>query len=229
MSTPPDPHTNRRTRGSRAGLSRARIIEAARGLDAGKTTMKAVADRLGVDRSAIHHHIADLDTLRELMAFDAFTASLAPVSIPADANWRDACRLLALSMHQAVLNSQGLGVYIRLTSSDVALLEPVEQTLGIMESVGFDDETAARSLATLGTLAAAVARERLIAQRPSGHPQVPELRQALNDSPADKLHVLRRLAQADLVSFNDAQLEIGIDLVLDGMAARLLQTQAKDV
>lgn len=229
MSTQPDPHTNRRTRGSRAGLSRARIIEAARGLEADKTTMKAVADRLGVDRSAIHHHIADLDTLRELMALDAFTASLAPVTIPPHANWRDASRLLALSMHQAVLSSEGLGVYIRFTSSDVALLEPVEQTLRIMEAAGFDDETAARSLATLGSLAAALAREQLIAQRPSGHPQVPELRRALEDSSANQLQVLRRLAQADLVSFNDAQLNTGISLVLDGMAARLLRTRANDV
>jgi len=221
--SPNDPQipSVRRGRGGRAGLTRASIVEAARGLDADNITVKAIADLLGVDRAAVHHHVSDLDTLRELVALDAFSVSFAPLSIPAEADWRDACRLLALSMHDAVVASRGLGAYVRLTSADVVLLQPVEQTLRIMMAAGFDDETAARSLAALAGLAATVARERLLAERPSGHPQVPELQQALDEHRDADFTILRRLARADLVSYNDAQLQASIDLLLDGMAARL--------
>ncbi|KDA06401.1 hypothetical protein DC31_11225 [Microbacterium sp. CH12i] len=219
--TNPSSSPSRRGRGSRAGLTTARIVDAARGLDAETITVKAVADRLGVDRAAVHHHVSDLDTLRELIALDAFVGNLGPVTIPPDADWRQACRLLALSMHDAVLASKGLGVYIRLTSANVALLEPVEDTLRIMIAAGFDDETAASSLAALATLAGAIARERLVAERSSGHPQLPELQHALDEADPTSLTILRRLAHADLVSFNDAQLHTSLDLFLDGMATRL--------
>jgi TetR/AcrR family transcriptional regulator, tetracycline repressor protein len=215
---------DRRGRGGRAGLSRARIVEAARGLDADELTVKAVADRLGVDRAAVHHHVSDLDTLRELIALDAFTLRFAPVEIPSGADWREACRLLAVSMYEAVLSSGRLGTYVRFRSIDVALLEPVEQTLRIMMAAGFDDETAARSLAALASLATDIARERLLTDRPVGHPQVPGLLEALEQR-GPELTVLRRLAEADLVSYNDAQLDTSLELVLDGMAARLTRLQ----
>jgi TetR/AcrR family tetracycline transcriptional repressor len=210
-----------RGRGNRAGLTRARIVEAARGLDSAHITVQAVADRLGVNRAAVHHHISDLDTLRELIAFDAFTVNFAPVTIPTGATWQDACRILAISMHDGVLASGGLGAYVRLNPLDVDLLTPVEDTLELMMHAGFDDETAARGLAALASIAAAAAREHLNAERPSGHPQVPELQQALAGERGSGFAILRRLADADLVSFNESQFRTSIDLLIDGMATRL--------
>lgn len=224
MSEPDQPsEAERRTRGSRAGLSLAGIVEAARGLDPRKITVKAVADRLGVDRAAIHHHVSDLDGLRELVAGDAFTLQLTPVSIPPGAGWREACRLLALSMYDAVLTTKGLGAYVRLNGIDIRQLESVEETLRIMMKAGFDDETAARSLATLATLASASARERILARRSTGHPQVSEVRRVLDDEGNSELHNLSRLTQTDVVSFDFRQLETSIDLLLDGMAVRLAE------
>jgi len=216
---PPD--AVRRARGSRAGLTRDRIVEAARGLDLEKVTVKAVADRLGVDRAAVHHHVRDLESLRELVALDAFRTRLASAVIPPEAHWRDACRALALSIHDAVALTGVLGAYVQLRPTDLALLEPVEHTLRVMMAAGFDDETSARSLATLTTLAAALGRDREVARRTTGHPQVPELRRALEGSPGGGFQILRRLAQADLVDVNDEQLNISIDLLLDGMEVRL--------
>ncbi|WP_440710641.1 TetR/AcrR family transcriptional regulator C-terminal domain-containing protein [Herbiconiux sp. YIM B11900] len=217
---PPEPRA-RRGRGNRAGLTPARIVEAVRDLDPDTITVQAVADRLGVDRATVHHHISDLGTLRELMALDAFAAGFQPVEIAPDATWREACSALAYSMHDAVIAANGHGAYIELSATDVVLLEPVEHTLRIMMAAGFDDETAARGLATLASFAAAAAREQLIARRSSGHPQVPELLRALDDPRAAGFTNLRRLAEADLVGVDDAQLHTSIDLILDGMAARL--------
>lgn len=213
--------SERRSRGSRAGLSLTGIAEAARGLDPKKITVKAVADRLGVDRAAIHHHVSDLDGLRELVAGDAFSLQLTPVVIPPGAGWREACRLLAVSMYDAVLTPRGLGAYLRLNAIDIRQLEPVEDTLRIMMEAGFDDETAARSLAALASLASASARERILARRSTGHPQVSEVRRVLDDSTTSELHNLSRLTQADMVSFDFQQFETSIDLLLDGMEARL--------
>jgi len=217
------PGAVRRGRGSRAGLTRDRIVAAARGLGVEKVTVKAVADRLGVDRAAVHHHVRDLDHLRELVALDAFRMRLASVAIPPDAHWRDACRALATSIHDAVLLTGGLGVYIQLRPTDMALLEPVEHTLRIMMAAGFDDGSSAHSLATLASLATALGRERVVAQRTTGHPHVPELRRALEGSGGD-LQILRRLAQADLVNVNDEQLNASIELILDGMEVRLARS-----
>lgn len=221
-TTPDGP---RRGRGTRAGLTAARIVEAARDLDAETITVKAVADRLGVDRAAVHHHVSDVGALRQAVAFEAFTGNFGTLALPPDADWRQACRLLALSMHGAVLAAKGLGVYVRLTAANVALLEPVDRTLRIMTEAGFDDETAARSLAALTSMAGALAREQLIAQQPSGHPQVPELRLALDEAESAHLPALRRFARADLVDFDDTQLQMSIDLLLEGMAARLTNTR----
>src|ERR1700712_2123542 len=126
----------RRKRGSRAGLTPALILEAARQLEPKKLTVKAVADRLGVDRAAVHHHVRDLDTLREMVGIDNFTGRLSPVIIPSNADWREACRILGVSMHDAML-ATGLGANVQLTMADVAVLEPVEQTLRIMMDAGF--------------------------------------------------------------------------------------------
>ncbi|WP_081913695.1 TetR/AcrR family transcriptional regulator C-terminal domain-containing protein [Glycomyces sp. NRRL B-16210] len=218
----------RRGRGNRAGLTVARIAEAARALPTQGITIKAVADRLGVDRAAIHHYVSDLDGLRELVACDAFSVHLAPVTIPSGAHWREACRLLALSMHDAVLAARGLGAYVRLDGTDIALLEPVEETLRIMIDAGLDDETAARGLAALATLAGGIARERVLAQRPTGHPQVPEIQQALSDSGGSDLPVLKRLTDTGIVGFDRRQLDTSIELLLDGIEARLERITADE-
>lgn len=210
----------RRGRGRRAGLTRARVVEAARELDPDKVTMQAVAQHLGVDRGSVHHHVSDVQTLRELVAHDAFTTELSPVVIPDGADWREACRLLAVSMYDAVIASEGFGVYIRLTSADIAVLEPVEQTLRIMLAAGFDEATAARALATLATLAGATAREHLLQQRAAGHPQFPEFQQALADAPTADLPLLRHLAESAPLIYDETQLGIAIDLLLDGLACR---------
>ena len=85
----------RRTRGQSAGLDRARIVAAARDLPIKSLTMQAVADRLGVDRSALHYHVPDRAALIELVAEDLFASSLSPRGIGPDTDWREGCLLLA--------------------------------------------------------------------------------------------------------------------------------------
>lgn len=212
----------RRGRGDRAGLSLSGILEAARELGPQRITVKAVADRLGVDRAAVHHHVSDLHGLRRLVAGDAVSLRLTPLSIPDGLGWREACRLLALSIHEAVIAADGLAAYVHLSDMSIGGLRPVEQTLRIMVAAGFDDESAARCLASLATLSSACARERLLSWTQDGHPHVPAMRRALDEGAGSSaLPTLDRLVRADLVSIDDRQLRTSLDLMLDGMEALL--------
>ena len=212
----------RRGRGDRAGLTLSGILEAARGLDPQRITVKAVADRLGVDRAAVHHHVSDLHGLRRLVAGDAVSLHLTPLTISDELGWREACRLLAQSIHGAVMATDGLAAYVHLENMGIGQLRPVEQTLRIMVAAGFDDESAARCLASLATLSTACARQRLQSRTQDGHPHVPAMRSALDEGAGSSaLPTLDRLVRADLVSHDDRQLGASLDLMLDGMEALL--------
>lgn len=65
--------------------------------------MQAVADALGVDRTALHYYVGDRDGLLELVVADLFDAELGAIDLPADAAWQDVLRAYANAIHQGVL------------------------------------------------------------------------------------------------------------------------------
>ena len=71
-----------RQRGRPRQITRERIVSAARTLAPEQLTMQAVADVLGVDPKALNYHVGDRETLRELVAVDAFTVELSRMEIP---------------------------------------------------------------------------------------------------------------------------------------------------
>src|ERR1700759_3393894 len=85
----------RRTRGERAGLDIKTIIEAARTLEPEAITMQAVADPLGVDRSALNYYVTGRNALLELVAADAFSTHASQIEVPSDDGWQAACRAYA--------------------------------------------------------------------------------------------------------------------------------------
>ena len=118
--------------------------------------------------------------------------------------------------------TDGLAAYVHLDDMSIGRLQPVEQTLRIMVAAGFDDESAARCLASLATLSSACARDRLQSWRRTGHPHVPAVRRVLDEcAGSSALPTLDRLLRADLVSHDDRQLRASLDLMLDGMEALL--------
>lgn len=56
----------RRRQGVKAGLDLSKILSAASSIPVEDLTMQAVADRLGVDRKAVNHHVSDRETLIRL-------------------------------------------------------------------------------------------------------------------------------------------------------------------
>lgn len=212
----------RRGRGERAGIDRAAILAAARTMDAGDLTMQGLANLLGVDRKALHHHVSGRDALLELLAEDTFLERMSAVAIPLDARWTDACRTFAEAMRSALVDSGALMAHFRV-SSDVTLasVRPAEIVLERMLAAGFDETDAGRGLLLLTTLSVGFAREQLAASGADGHPHVRNFREMLSRADADDLGVLRKLDSSDFDAYGEAQFRFDVDAFLTAMSARL--------
>jgi AcrR family transcriptional regulator len=212
----------RRSRGKRAGLDLARIVEAARSLDPGTLTMQAVADELGVDRKAVNHHVTDRDSLLELVALDSFTASFS--ALPITGEWREACRTYARGFTDSVIAIGVLAGHLRLGPSHGALatrfLAPTEAVLAKLIGAGLDDETAVRSLALLTNICLGYARD-AIAFRNGERPRPSQLRHALHETDARAFENLARIAASPIDTYDDRQLDLSIEVFLRGTEALL--------
>ena len=99
----------RRSPGQRAGLSRDRVLSAARthltehGLPG--LTMRALAARLGVAPNALYSHVPDKAALVEALLDDALAAVPDP---PEGVEWRTGLRDLMTATHEALLGSPDL-------------------------------------------------------------------------------------------------------------------------
>ena len=69
----------------------------------GAITMQAVANVLGVDRSAINNHVANKEALLMDVALDVFAEAFAAVRIDAPRSWQDVCRQYARGFADSVI------------------------------------------------------------------------------------------------------------------------------
>ena len=207
----------RRGRGMRANLDRATIVDAARSFPPDELTLQAVADKLGVDRKAVSHHVRDRDTLLELVAIEALSDHFVGVSIP-DGDWTMVCRTYATLLKDGLLSTGYLAEYFRLSGqTGLSALEPAEAALDRMVDAGFDELTAARGLAILTSLVISHARNVVMSRRFGAHPQRAELRKIVDDTSAPKFDLLRRLLLAEVDPSDEATFELSVDVFILGM------------
>lgn len=211
---------NSRTRGQSAGVDRDRIIEAARGIPLKRLTMQAVADRLGVDRSALHYHVPDRTSLIELVAGDLFDNAMSPGEVGPDTDWREGCLTLARATRDSVLASHHFAFYLRLAlPAGEQMLELVEDLLRKMRDDGVDKVAAGRGIVAIAALSVKLAQDQL-AVRAGEHPQFPEVRRALDSALPDRYPVLRAMFESDDDAFDDANFDESIRALIDGIALR---------
>jgi TetR/AcrR family tetracycline transcriptional repressor len=212
----------RRAIGVRAGLSLERIIEAARSLDPDTLTMQVLANELGVDRKALNYHVSDRDTLLELVAVDAFTASFSGVHISEHLRWQEACHAYACGFTESVLATGLLADRIRLSDPLVTeVLQPTEAVLKKMVDDGFGDELAVRSLALLTNICTAFARDTVLASRSEVSPRSQLLRKSLEVRDSRDFENLARIAAMSTNTYDEAQLEFSIEVFIRGTEAML--------
>lgn len=215
----------RRGRGIRANLDRASIVEVARSIPSEELTLQAVAEKLGVDRKAVSHHVGDRDTLLELVAIEALSEHFVGVAIP-DGDWTVACRAFATMLNDGLISTGYLAEYFRLSGqTGISALEPAETALDRMVEAGIDEPTAARGLAILTNLVISHARNVVMSARFGTHPQRAELRSILDDTSAPKFELLRRLLLAEVDPSDDSTFELSIDIFILGMERVLERAQ----
>jgi AcrR family transcriptional regulator len=213
--------TSQRGRGQRAGLTRAQIIDAASSLPPDSLTMQAVADRLGVKRSALNYYVADRDELMRLIAADAFGVAYGSTEIPDFVQWQDAVRWYGTSISNALIATGHWVGYFRFQAgAEGGLLDGVEKYISVLKQAGFDVETAGRSLQMLADLAFMWARDRMLAMSEEGHPQAAEINVALASVDPEMYPGARELFEAgDL--YDERQLEFYIETVVSGLERSL--------
>lgn len=206
-----------RVQGKHAGLQLSQILEVARSLDPSTLTMKAVADRLGVDRKALHHYVNDRDTLLGLVANDIFSASFSPADIATASGWQAACRAYAYGVTNSAIAVGALTEHLRLDRMlATTMLATTEAVLSKMVAAGFTDEAAVRSLALLTNICVAYARDIEVASRRGAHPRLDLLRGALAAQATETFENLERIAASSTDTYDQRQLDHSIDVFLRG-------------
>lgn len=214
MSTSNGP---RRGRGTRAGLTRDRILSAARDLDPLTLTMQQVADALGVDRKALNHHVTDRDSLLEMLAIDAFRRRFDAARADLGESWQDACRGYATALTESVVDIGAWLGHLHFTSpNDLSIIGPAEVVAARLRQAGFDTQTASRGMHLLVSICQGFARDVVMSGRSADDVQVARVRSALERSPGE-YPALRELIESRIDNHGADQLRFDVDVFIAGM------------
>ena len=208
--------------GQYAGLDVPSIIVAARAIEPRNLTMQAVADRLGVDRKALNHHVRDRDTLLELVATAAFTENFAAIGVQVDGRWQDACRAYADAFTESLISIGALSEYFQPGSSLLAgIIDPTEKLLERLLDAGFSEEKAAQTLMLLMVICTGHARHAMVVREIGEHPGLSQLRRALDHTPTQAFRRLLRMADPEIDTSGPGQFEASMDIFVRGAEAVL--------
>lgn len=187
--------------------------------------MQAVADKLGVDRKAVRHHVDDRETLLKLVALDEFAANSPVVDIPADGSWQEACRIYAVALAANVIAVDALAEHLPLANSLLTRFgAPTEAIVKKLMAAGFDDEAALRFLALLSNICIAYAQDAVFVSRSGERPRRIMAGEALKGHEQD-LENFARLVALGIDTYERKQLEISVEIFIRGVEAVLLPRQ----
>ena len=212
----------------RAPLSRERVLRAAVALadEAGieALTMRELGQRLGVEAMSLYNHVANKDDVLDGMV----DLVVGEIDLPSDAvDWKEAMRRRAISA-QAVFSRHpwASALIDSRESSGVERLRYFEWVIGTLRRAGFSVELAARAFSVLDSYIYGFGRQRSHMSAGSGAEPEDMAEAFLRAIPADEYPYLRELVVEHAMDsgYDDgADLEFGLDLILDGLQ-RLLVT-----
>ncbi|MEU6476596.1 TetR/AcrR family transcriptional regulator [Streptomyces sp. NPDC047017] len=228
---------------ARAPLSRDRVVEAAftvldrQGLDG--LSMRQVAAELGVTVSALYAHVSSKDDLLELMYARLFVGYGLPVPDPR--RWQEQVRDYARTARKRLLSHRDMArismAYVPFTAE---LLPHVEALLAVFRTAGLPDRIAAEAGDIISTyidgfvLEEEMWRDRAVRQggddsspaRPDVHVMADEMQHYFATLPEADFPHLRALAGLMVTDSNDARFDIGLEIILRGLASYLPEAQA---
>ncbi|MCV7287604.1 TetR/AcrR family transcriptional regulator C-terminal domain-containing protein [Mycolicibacterium wolinskyi] len=216
-----DDGSPRRRRGRPRRIDRDQILAAARSIAPEHLTMQAVADVLGVDRTALHYYVGDRDGLLELVVADLFDTELRSIELPDDAAWQDVLRAYGNAIRQGVLKYGATGMNFRISGiGGAASLGLAERVLGALTAAGFDVEQSGRILTLVSGIAMSAAHDLLGAADSRLHHQTPEVARALEDFAAGEFPLLSAVVAGRSVPRAD-DFEFNLAVVIAGLEQRL--------
>lgn len=192
-------------------LSRELILATAAELPLGRLTIRAVADRLGVDAKAISYYTGTRDQLVAVVAMRAISAELEDVELPDD--WREAVRVFSRAVYGARVRTPVEAVDFAGLPGPGAL-RLTDALVGRFLDAGFPVERAGQALVFLSRVVAALGRDAVLSRRTGVHPATSDVQDTVGGLSPDVLPHLRRLLEHPPVLASDDVLERELDLVL---------------
>ncbi|MGW6958745.1 TetR/AcrR family transcriptional regulator C-terminal domain-containing protein [Streptomyces chartreusis] len=202
------------------------IIDAASRLDLATLTLRGVAKELGVDHKTLSHHIGDLDTLRVMLAWHAFSAHFAAATHP-PGDWQASCREFASAFAESAIAVGPLAEHLTLTGTTLTrFIQYTEILIAELLEAGFDDEQALRLVVLLVNICLGHARDHVAASSSRARPRQDAVRRTLAQADAPALPNLERILSKQIDTYGEAQLEASVDVFLAGAQALLSRRTA---
>jgi AcrR family transcriptional regulator len=217
-----------RRRPAKEPLTRERIVAAAiaildrDGLDAVST--RRVAEDLGTGSASLYGHVANRDELVELMV-DRIAEEI-EVPEPDPARWQDQIRAYARHAQRVWARHADITrASLASIPTGPGRLRVVERLLAILRAAGFSDQVAAWAIDRLqiyidadvyeGSQYAAKIKQGLDVAEYIG-----SIRDYYRALPPDRFPLIASIADT-IAADSDQRFEFGLDLLIDGLAARL--------
>lgn len=218
---------DRRTPGSRAGLSLEQIVAEARRLDPSTLTMRGLAKKLHVDHKALNHYVRDRDSLMGILAWDAFSTHASAIDLTGD--WRAGCQGYAYGCADAAVAVGSLAGHLKLNGAPFTnFLETSESLIALLLASGFDDETALRSVALLTNICLAYAQDVVGASVANQRRRRDSLRAALVNGADPALPNLSRILAEEIDTYDRKQLELSVTVFIAGMESLRVASARND-
>ena len=204
---------------NRLRLSREQVAAAAlelvdrHGLEA--LSMRRLAEELGVGTMTLYGYFRSKDELLDAVMDAAATGTPA---VPREGSWREQARALAISWranlerHPSIVQVRLQRPLLRATQFRIT-----EQAIAILRAAGFGKADAAHGFRVLFTYAfGSVAFDR------PGPEGLAEVRSAMAALPPEEYPMVTSMVHEAVETLSGAeQFEFGLDLILDGLEARL--------
>ncbi len=203
----------------RAPLNRERVLLAAidvadeSGVDS--LTMRALADRLGVQAMSLYNHVGNKDDLLDGM----LDLVVGEIDIPDRTDWREAVRARAISAHDVFSRHPWASVLndSRETSGP-ARLQYFEWMVGTLRRAGFSLELTTSALSAIDSYVYGFGRQQLNLSVGGASPEemAEAFRQAL---PPDEYPYLTEMVEHAFTHGLDekAEFDFGLEIILDGL------------
>ncbi|WP_251092101.1 TetR/AcrR family transcriptional regulator [Streptomyces sp. Caat 7-52] len=223
---------------AREPLSSERVVDAAftvldrQGLD--RLSMRQVAAELGVAVSALYAHVSSKDDLLELMYARLFDSFEMPAPDPE--RWREQVRDYARSWRHCLLAHRDMArISLAHVPFTAELLPHVEALLAVFRTAGLPDRIAAEAGDLISTyidgfvLEEGMWRDRAAMHggdgsslaRPDWREMAGEMQNYFASLPAEDFPHLRALAGLMVTDSADERFDIGLEIILRGLASYL--------